>query len=158
VLGWICTVNRLVCVAETLRAALNSLAIVAPDWLERNSQAEWLKRYGRRVEDSRLPIGREKRDKYTLQVGTDGFQLLTALYEGEASKWLVQIPAIETLRQVWLQQYYIQEGKLRWRGEKEGIPTAAHFISSPAWCPLMILKPAMPANTPLHGRLPRNRL
>lgn len=76
VLGWIRAVNRLVCVAETLRAALNSLAIVAPDWLERNSQTEWLKRYGRRVEDSRLPDSREKRDEYAKQVGTDGHQLL----------------------------------------------------------------------------------
>ncbi|WKN33479.1 hypothetical protein PZB74_09055 [Porifericola rhodea] len=57
--------------------------------------------------------------------------MLTPLYEGEVSEWLVQIPAINTLRQVWLQQYYIHIGKLCWRGEKEGIPTAAHFISSP---------------------------
>lgn len=67
VLGWIRAVNRLVCVAETLRAALNSLAITAPDWLQKNSQPEWLERYGRRIEDSRLPAGREKRDTYALQ-------------------------------------------------------------------------------------------
>lgn len=131
VLGWIRAVNRLVCVAETLRAALNSLAVAAPDWLQKNSQPEWLERYGRRIEDSRLPVGREKRDTYALQVGIDGYQLLAALYEGDASEWLVQIPAVDILRQVWLQQFYIQEGKISWRGEKEGIPAAAQFISSP---------------------------
>jgi transposase len=114
VLGWIRAVNRLVCIAETLRAALNSLAVAAPEWLERNSQTEWLKRYGRRVEDSRLPVCREKRDAYALQVGEDGHQLLSPLYEGDASEWLVRIPAVDTLRQVWLQQFYIQEGKIGW--------------------------------------------
>ncbi len=90
-----------------------------------------IKRYGRRVEDSRLPTSREKRDEYAIQVGTDGYELLTYLYEGNAPEWLVRIPAVNTLRKVWSQQFYLFEGKVIWRGEKEGIPSASQFISSP---------------------------
>src|SRR5690348_11068756 len=47
--------SRLVCVGETLRAALNSLAIVAPDWLLEHSPMEWVQRYGHRVEGTQFP-------------------------------------------------------------------------------------------------------
>jgi transposase len=40
-----------------MRAALNSLAVVAPDWLRAHSHAEWVERYGPRSEDSRSPDG-----------------------------------------------------------------------------------------------------
>src|SRR5205823_5143996 len=55
VLAKIRAINRLVCVGETLRHALNCLAIVAPEWLLAHSQVEWVDRYGVRLEDSRLP-------------------------------------------------------------------------------------------------------
>src|SRR5512142_3384900 len=47
--------NRLERVGETLRAALNDLAVVAPDWLQRLAPPEWYERYGRRVENYHLP-------------------------------------------------------------------------------------------------------
>jgi transposase len=47
-------------VGETLRAALNSLAIAAPQWLQQHNQPEWVKLYGRRVDNSRLPESKEK--------------------------------------------------------------------------------------------------
>jgi transposase len=37
-----------------LRAALNELAIMAPDWLRGAAPEAWYKRYAYRVEDSRL--------------------------------------------------------------------------------------------------------
>jgi hypothetical protein len=46
---------------ETMRAALNDLAIVAPDWLRVHCPPEWVERYGPRSEDSRLPAGEAKR-------------------------------------------------------------------------------------------------
>jgi transposase len=51
VLGAIRALNRLECVGETLRHALNRWAVVAPDWLKENSQPEWVERYGKRVDD-----------------------------------------------------------------------------------------------------------
>src|SRR5262249_33591395 len=39
---------RLGCATEALRHALNSLAVVAPEWLRGHSPPEWVERYGRR--------------------------------------------------------------------------------------------------------------
>src|SRR3954454_18645499 len=66
-------------VAETLRAALDDVAAVAPDWLRAGAKPGWCERYGRRVEDYRLPKSREERDTLALEVGADGFVLLDAL-------------------------------------------------------------------------------
>src|SRR5215208_4967186 len=55
VLAAIRVMNRLELVAETLRAALNELATVVPDWLQRLAPLEWYERYSKRIEDTRLP-------------------------------------------------------------------------------------------------------
>jgi transposase len=47
--------NRLERVGETLRAALNELAVMAPDWLHALAPAACYDRYSRRVENYRLP-------------------------------------------------------------------------------------------------------
>src|SRR5262252_7292177 len=43
--------NRLERVGETLRAALNSLAVVAPAWVQTLAPPEWSERYAHRVEN-----------------------------------------------------------------------------------------------------------
>ena len=43
------------CVGEAMRFVLNSLAVVVPDWLLEHSDAEWVERYGHRIEENRLP-------------------------------------------------------------------------------------------------------
>jgi transposase len=131
VLARVRALNRLEGVAETLRSALNSLAVVAPAWLRAHSPPEWLERYGRRRDDSRLPAGQEERRAYARQVGEDGYTLLAAVAAPAAPAWLKEVPAIETLRQVWVQQFYVEAGQVRWRTEAEGIPPSALFISSP---------------------------
>ena len=55
VLASVRMMNRLELLGETLRAALNELATVAPDWLRGAAPAAWYQRYARRIEDSRLP-------------------------------------------------------------------------------------------------------
>jgi transposase len=55
VLAAIRVLSRLELVAETLRAALNELATVVPDWLQRLTPIEWYERYGKRIKDTRLP-------------------------------------------------------------------------------------------------------
>src|SRR4051812_3259306 len=66
-------------VAETLRATLDDLAAVVPEWLHEVARPAWFERYGRRVEDYRLPKRREEREALALEVGADGFVLLDAL-------------------------------------------------------------------------------
>src|SRR5918912_1899334 len=79
VLAAVRKLNRLELVAETLRAALNATAAAAPDWLRELAPPAWYERYGRRIEDTRLPKGEANREAYARQVGEDGFHLLDAL-------------------------------------------------------------------------------
>ena len=79
VLAAIRVLNRLELVAETLRATLNQLATLAPEWTRGVARPEWFERYGRRVEDSRLPREQADREAYARAVGEDGFALLDAL-------------------------------------------------------------------------------
>src|SRR5918998_103723 len=50
VLAAVRALNRLECVGTTLRHALNSLAVVAPEWIVAHSHPDWLDRYGPRFE------------------------------------------------------------------------------------------------------------
>ena len=55
--------NRLEQVAETPRAALNAVAADAPAWLRTIAPPDWFGRYGRRIEEYRLPRGNEARQR-----------------------------------------------------------------------------------------------
>jgi transposase len=132
VLAAIRVLNRLECVGETVRHALNSLAVVAPQWVRAHCPAEWVERYGPRVENYRLPASKVERDAEAERIGRDGQALLAALYAADAPRWLREMPAVETLRQVWVQQYYLMEETVQWRSiEEHGIPPAHLFINSP---------------------------
>jgi len=96
VLAKIRALNRAECVIETLRHALNVLAIVAPDWGLRQVQPEWLDRYGHRAEEYRLPNSAEKRQALLHQVGQDGWGLLTAIQAKPENHWMLSVPAIDT--------------------------------------------------------------
>ncbi len=92
--------NRLELLGETLRAALNALAVAAPDWLRAIAPADWHGRYDRRVEDMRLPDTGPKRDAYAVQVGMDGFALLDALDRADAPPDARALPEVAVLRRV----------------------------------------------------------
>jgi transposase len=47
-------------VSETLRHALNVLAITAPDWLQTQTPPEWLERYRQRLTEFRQPKAETK--------------------------------------------------------------------------------------------------
>jgi transposase-like protein DUF772 len=123
--------NRLEGVGETRRAALNDLAVVAPDWLRQQITADWFERYGKRFEESRFPQGEAKRYAYAEQIGSDGLQLLHALSHATAPRWLREIPIIEILRQTWVYQYYTDDqGHLRWC-TAQNLPPAGMRMDSP---------------------------
>ena len=122
--------NRLEIVGETLHHALNMLAQIAPAWLQDQVSVEWFLRYGQRFSDYRLP--KEPNDRHTLAVtiGCDGYHLLTQLYSDAAPPYLKALPAVDILRQVWVQQYYHDHGAVRWRDHKN-VPPSALMIASP---------------------------
>jgi transposase len=56
--------------------------------------------------------------------------LLTAIAAPTAPIWLREVPAVQILRQVWVQNYTWIGGRLAWR-DATNIPPAEQFISSP---------------------------
>jgi transposase len=141
VLAAIRVLNRLELVAETFRAALNDLATVAPDWLQAIAPAVWYERYGRRIEDARLPATETKRQAYAHTVGEDGFSLLDALDAPEVPQAARALPIIDTLRRTWQRHYERTPGEAaadgtprhpRVRFKTSGtLPPAAEGIESP---------------------------
>jgi len=105
VLAAIRVLNRVELVAETLRAALNELATVAPAWLQGMAPLAWYARYAKRIEDARLPQEPAQREAYAQTVGEDGYTLLDVLEGPEAPEELRALPMIETLRRTWQRHY-----------------------------------------------------
>lgn len=134
VLAAIRAINRFEVVGETLRQALNSLAVVAPDWLWTQLQPDWpawVERYGQRFTDYRLPKTEPERVAFAEQIGADGTRLLQAVDAPATPTWLREVPAVETLRQVWLQQYQATPAHtVRWRDARD-LPPVSQLIQSP---------------------------
>src|SRR5258708_1698043 len=130
VLAKIRSLNRVEGVGETFRATLNALAVVAPEWLVGQIQEDWVERYEHPVEDYRLPDGKQAREAYALVIGKDGIDLLNAIDAPVAPSWFREIPAVQTLRRVWIQQFFWEEGELRWR-DTANLPAAGNCIDSP---------------------------
>jgi transposase len=122
--------NRLERVIETLRAALNVLATAAPDWVRAHIPAEWVDRYGKRAEEHDLPSGEKQRQALAEQVGRDGDALLAALWSREAPAWMRALPAVETLRQVWVHSFLPAPEGLHWRSQ-DNVPPSGLRICSP---------------------------
>ena len=138
VLASIRVLNRLELVAETLRAALNQLATVAPDWLRGVVPPAWYERYGRRIEDYRLPKTDAERKAYARTVGEDGFFLFDMLEAPDAPDGLDTLPSVQTLRLA-LKRHYERgekpskegpEGTVRFKDKRE-LPRSAEGLESP---------------------------
>jgi len=117
-------------VGETLRHALNSLAVVVPNWLRAQVPPEWFDRYGPPFSDWRLPHSEVKREALAETIGQDGFDLWEMISQSPQAELLRLVPAVETLRQVWLQQYYVEDGRPRRRKTKNS-PLSSQKIVSP---------------------------
>ena len=130
VLAAVRALNRVEVVGETLRHALDSLAVAAPAWLRAHALPGWGERYGRRIEDADLPKGPAAREAFAMQVGGDGHALLASVWAPDAPAWLRELPAVETLRRVWVQQFRRDNGAILWRAADD-IPPATVFIGSP---------------------------
>lgn len=124
--------SRVENVGETMRQALNILATVEPEWLRGQAQPEWVERYKDRMDQYRLPKSETERLSLAQTIGRDGEQLLRAIDDPAAPVWLRQIPAVITLRQVWIQQYFPGAQGPVWRTAKEhGFSAAPVGIHSP---------------------------
>jgi len=125
------SLSRLETVGETLRAALNSIAKLDPEWLRAQANPDWYERYGTRIESYRLPKKKAEQQRLVETIGQDGLELLNAIDASQTPDWMKEVPAVKHLRQVWEQQYeQIEDGRLRWRKAETG-PPAAERSNSP---------------------------
>lgn len=115
VLARVRSLSNLECVGETLRAVLNDLAALAPDWLVQHITPEWFERYSHRVENYRLPKAESQRTGLAEQIGADGLHLLQVLEQSDAPEALKNEASVHLLRQVWYQYYDLAGGKAKWR-------------------------------------------
>jgi hypothetical protein len=138
VLAAVRDLNRLELAGESVRACVEAVAAAAPDWLaQRIDVAGWGRRYAARVDSWRLPASKTKRDALAVAYGRDGFALLAAVYAPTAPVWLRELPAVEVLRVVLLQNYtrtVDKQGrevtKTR-EADTDGLPPGRCRVSSP---------------------------
>src|SRR6266568_147165 len=91
-------------VGESLRAALNEIAEVAPDWLLEIVSPDWFDRYVHRFELQRFPKEKSAQETLRKQVGEDSWQ------------------------QVWHQHFERVAGLIRWR-DGPSVESAERVIS-----------------------------
>jgi transposase len=126
VLARVRSLSNLECVGESLRAALDDLASLVPEWLVQQVSPDWFERYSHRVENYRLPKSESQRRALATQIGADGLHLLAALDRPDAPAGGNELESVQVLRRVWKQYYEVVGGKANWRAgpvaeEREGV-------------------------------------
>ncbi|MGW8687050.1 IS1182 family transposase [Streptomyces sp. NPDC055817] len=130
VLAAVRTLNRMEFVGESLRAALEALSVAAPQWLSALVTADWVRRYGARIDSYRFPKGENVRQEWAEQVGRDGFTILEAAFAPGSPGWLREIPAVQVLGRAWVEQYHRDGEGVRWREGKD-LPPGRRRLCSP---------------------------
>ena len=140
VVAAVAALNRLELAGESVRAAVEALAVAHPDWLaQRVCVSDWTDRYGTPMTAWRPPASQAKRDELAITYARDGYALLEAAYEESSPVWLRELPAVDVLRRVLLQNYtrtITADGReVIKRREKEpegdGLPPGHTRIASP---------------------------
>jgi transposase len=121
--------RRMELAGETMRAALNALASVEPDWLRSFAKPQWFERYSHRVEEYRFPKGKQAQHQYGIDVATDGFELLDLLEQPSTPTILKSLPMVNTLREGWEQNFERKDGEVRWLQPGELQPSGERFNS-----------------------------
>ena len=138
VLGAIRELNRLELAGETLRAALEALAVAAPGWLAGVIDESWQQVYGARIDDLHLPESQARRQALMVRYGADGYYLLEQVHGPGAPGWLRELPAVQALRRIWIQQFCreVTDGRQEVRRreklpEGDGLPPGRDRLISP---------------------------
>lgn len=131
VLARVRSLSNLECVGETLRAVLDDLAELAPEWLVQQVEEDWFLRYSHRVENDRLPKGEQARVKMAEQIGADGMHLLTALAQSDTPQGLGGLESVQMLRRIWQQYYECQGNRAKWRAGPQPQAEGEPVIRSP---------------------------
>jgi transposase len=140
VIAAVAGLNRLELAGESVRAAAEALTAAHPGWVSDVLHvSEWARRYGAPVTGWRPPASKKKQDELAVAYAEDGYALLRAVYDKASPAWLAEIPAVETLRQVLVQNYTLvirEDGtevvkRREKQPEGDGLPPGRYRIASP---------------------------
>ena len=133
--------NRLELAGECVRAALEALSAAAPGWVEQVLEVPgWASRYSARIDTWRLPSSQVKREELAAAYGADGFAVVEAVYAPFSPAWLRELPAVQALRVMLVQNYLRASGRngrevIRMRRSQdeggEGLPPGRYRLTSP---------------------------
>ena len=133
----VAALNRLELAGEGVRAAL---AATHPAWLEqRVCVADFARRYGTPMTSWRPPVSQARRDELAIAYARDGYALLEAVYDSAAPAWLREIPAVDVLRRVLLQNYarvITEDGREVIRGGRRSLRAMVSGLAMPGSPPL----------------------
>src|SRR6266853_1382810 len=106
VMAAVAALNRLELAGESVRAALEALTAAHPDWVaQRICVSDFARRYGTPMTSWRPPASEARRDELAIAYARDGYALLEAVYDRSSPAWLRELPAVDVLRRVLLQNY-----------------------------------------------------
>ena len=106
VIAAVAALNRLELAGESVRAALEALTAAHPDWVaQRICVPDFARRYGTPMTSWRPPVSQARRDELAIAYARDGYALLEAVYDSSSPGWLREIPAVDVLRRVLVQNY-----------------------------------------------------
>jgi hypothetical protein len=106
VVAAVAALNRLELAGESVCAALEALAAAYPDWLARRiCVADRDRRYGTPMTSWRPPRSEARCDELAIAYARDGYALLEAVYDPSSPPWLRELPTVDVLRRVLLQNY-----------------------------------------------------
>jgi transposase len=105
--------NRVEHAGESLRAALEEIAGIWPEWIVPLLDEGWHLRYSRKVETGRL-IGRGRSkttlEKLAAQIGADGAALLARIDADRSAGWMNELAQVRHLRAFWAMHYRLGPG------------------------------------------------
>jgi hypothetical protein len=140
VIAAVAALNRLELAGESVRAVLEALTAAHPAWVEqRICVADFARRYATPMTSWRPPVSQARRNELAIAYARDGYALAEAVYDSSAPGWLRELPAVDVLRRVLLQNYtrtITEDGReVIKRREKEpdgdGLPPGHTRIASP---------------------------
>ncbi|MFE2750344.1 transposase, partial [Streptomyces scopuliridis] len=130
--------NRTELAGESVRAALEVLAVAAGGWLaDAVDVPELAHRYEERVNGWTMPSSRTKRDRLAVVFGQDALALCRAVWAPGAPGWLREIEPVAFLRRMLVQTYYVstdargREVIVKRDADKEGVPPGHLRLASP---------------------------
>ncbi len=142
VVAAVAALNRLELAGESVRAALEALSSAYPGWVAGVLDVPgWARKYGTPVTDWKPPSSKAKQDELAITYARDGYALLRAVYDKRSPALLAELPAVETLRQVLVQNYtltihadgreVVRRREKTWQQGGDGLPPGQSRIASP---------------------------